>query len=381
MRNKMNIILLIISLVSSLNYSIAVSTIESDAPDAYLFLTDLDNIVLDGIIEEEEYPDTVAMTDISGTIVNYLSWGHNNTHLAIGLVFNATGWVAIGLGEVGLSMGTADLIMGSVDGNQVIVKDMYTHGVNIPTEDNDTYIQSKFTAGRESSDQTFIEIIIPLQSSDVTGHDHNWSTNNTYGFFTAFNDIDDDFNSKHTLYSRPFTVTVLTITALVIEIQLTMNITESLEPGKLIISALVVGKDDNEPINHLEIGFYRDTLFGKLLYGSAFSNETGFAITEIILDFFGNVTFIALYEGSEFVKRNEISMTSYFEPSTVQSKEDFGDLRDVFNDKYLIRSFLLILLYIIISALFIAFLTVIFDLGQIFRFRNEKNIIRKVDYK
>jgi hypothetical protein len=375
MNNRIIIAILIIGLLNSYCVSINVSAADVEAPDAYLFLTDVDEIVLDGIIEENEYPDTIVINTALGGYSNNLSWGHNTTHLAIGMVFNCTGWVAIGLGDVGIAMAGADVIMGSVDGDQVTVKDMSSEGYSSPEGDDVSYIQSNNIAGSESSGQTILELIIPLQSNDVDGKDHNWLVNNTYGFFTSFHETEDDFTVPHGIgtHSQSLTVEILSIPAEVKEIQMTMSITNGIDPNILVLETLIVGVDDNKPIKGLEIGFYRKTLYGVLLYGSAITDENGLATTEITIDFSGNITFVALYQGSILIKRSETTETLLIEePADDLADQEFDDLRDTFNDKHLIRNFLLILLYIVLSILLIMYTTVVFDLYQVYRLRNEK---------
>jgi hypothetical protein len=117
------------------------------------------------------------------------------------------------------------------------------------------------------------------------------------------------------------------------------------------------------------------------LYGSAVSDGDGIAQTEISVETSGNVTFIAIYEVSAFIKRGESEKWFIIHPiGETTSEEEFGDLRDTFNDEFLIRHFLLIILYIMLAGLFLMYVSVVFDLGQIFRLRNwSENSIKKED--
>ncbi|MHA2027750.1 MAG: DOMON domain-containing protein [Candidatus Kariarchaeaceae archaeon] len=355
--------------------------VNGQAPDAFLYFSDLDAITLDGSIGIGEYADTIIVKDLSGDFVNLLSWGHNHTHLAIGMVFESTGWVAIGLGDVGVSMFNADIIMAYVIGSQVTIKDMFGTGLVEPTEDSDSYIQANLVAGIDNSTHTTLELIIPMRSNDSLGKDHNWITNNTYGFFTAFHDTIDDFTTEHTSHSTTLNVEVVSFLAEPREIDIKMNVTTGVIPGNVTLSVEVKRIDDNLPMVGLEINFYRKTLYGRLLYGSAVSDGDGIAQTEISVETSGNVTFIAIYEGSAFIKRGESEKWLIIDPiGETTSEEEFGDLRDTFNDEFLIRHFLLIILYIMLAGLFLMYVSVVFDLGQIFRLRNwSENSIKKED--
>lgn len=368
MRHQLILIILIIGILDSSNYLYTVSASDVGAPDAYLYVADLNEIILDGVIEDDEYPDTIRINDIQGNYVNDLSWGHNNTHLAIGMAFEGTGWVSIGLGEIGVTMFGADIIMGSVSGNQVIIKDMHSTGQAIPIEDQDSYIQPNNVAGIEADGQTLIELIIPLQSDDIVGNDHNWFVNNTYGFYTAYHETDDNFNSTHTAHSGHLTVKVVDNPPEAIEIQLTLNATVNQDSDTILLSSKTVGIIDNKPVPWIEISFYRRTLYGYLLYNTSISDENGIATTEIVVDFRGNVTLTAMYTGSENYKRAEIT-TWVIIDYLVQTEEEFNDLRDTFNDKYLIRNFLLILLYVILIILLISYVSVVLDLFLLYRSR------------
>jgi hypothetical protein len=342
----------------------------------------LDAITLDGEIGNEEYTDTILVTDLGGDFVNTLSWDHNFTHLAIGMVFEATGWVSIGLGEIGVSMFSADIIMAYVVGNQVTIKDMHGTGLEEPTEDLDSYIQANLVAGLDNSTHTTLELIIPMQSDDVAGKDHDWHSNNTYGFFTAFHSTIDDFTTEHTSHSTSLKVEVVSFPAEPKEIDIKMNVT-SIIAGNITLTVEVKGIDDNLPLVGLEINFYRKTLYGRLLYGSAISDGGGIAKTEISVETTGNVTFAAIYEGSALIKRTIYEKWIVIDPiDDTPSEEEFGDLRDTFNDKFLIRHFLLIILYIMLAGLLIMYVSVFFDLGHIFRLRNwTKNNLAKEDEK
>ena len=162
-----------------------------------------------------------------------------------------------------------------------------------------------------------------------------------------------------------------------------MNVTSSITPGNLTLTAIVMGVDDNLPVGGLDINFYRKTLYGKLLYGSSKSDGDGIAQVEITIETTGNVTFTAIYEGSAFIKRTESEKWLIIDPiGETTSGDEFGDLRDTFNDKYLIRHFLLIILFIMLSGLFLMYVSVFSDLSKIYRLRNwTKDNLTKEDEK
>jgi hypothetical protein len=337
---------------------------QTDTPDAYIYFSDFSEINIDGIINENEYPQSIAISSL-----NYLSWVHNNTHLAIGLTFNCTGWIGIGLGEVGSGMASADMIVASITNNQVSISDMYATGRNTTIEDSDSYIDLNQVAGSETTDQTILEMIIPLQSSDTAGNDHNWQVNNTYGFFTAYHEDSDDFTVEHTSHSPKLTTRLLPTPANVKVIELDFNI-EVTNITTLILSAHVTDLILNSSVSDLEIEFYRKTEFGRLLLGSDPTDVNGNASITIDIDFSGNVSLLAYYAGSEFIEKSEVAQ-NWLSPIPYQDDDEkFGDLRDTFNDEFLIRHFLTGLLIIILIVLTLAYLTVFTDLAKLFNLRN-----------
>lgn len=368
MRNRLKILIILIVLLHFYNFQNQVHA-QTETPDAYIYLGDFSRINVDAIIDENEYPQTIIINSINGEFVNYLSWVHNNTHLAIGLTFNSTGWIGIGLGEVGSGMTSADMIVASITNDQVNISDMYATGRNATIEDSDSYIDLNQVSGSETAGQTILEMIIPLQSSDTAGNDHNWQVNNTYGFFTAYHQDSDDFNDIHTSHSPKLTVRLLPTPANVKEIQLDFII-EVMNMTKLILSAHVTDLIINSSVSDLEIEFYRKTEFGRLLLGSDPTDDNGNASITIDIDFSGNVSLLAYYAGSEFIEKSEVTQ-NWLSPRPFQDDDEkFGDLRDTFNDEFLIRHFLTGLLIIMLIVLTIAYLTVFNDLVKLFNLRN-----------
>ncbi|OLS21336.1 MAG: hypothetical protein HeimC2_33850 [Candidatus Heimdallarchaeota archaeon LC_2] len=371
MRSRIFIMIIFVILLPSLNYQNQVSA-QIEIPDAFIYLSDFSEIEVDGVISENEYPQSITINSINGEFVNYLSWVHNTTHLAIGLTFNSTGWIGIGLGEVGSGMASADIIVASIVNDQVTIYDMYATGRNVTIEDIDSYIDLNYVAGSETADQTILEMIIPLQSGDTDGNDHNWQVNNTYGFFTAYHQDLDDITVIHTSHSPILSTKLLHSSANVKEIQIEFEIVELNNGTTLILSANVIDVIVNNAVPDLKIEFYRKTEFGRLLLGSDSTDASGNANITIDIHFSGNVSLFAYYAGSEFIERNEVAQY-WLSPIPYQSDDEkFGDLRDTFNDEFLIRHFLTGLLVIILLILTIAYLTVFRDLIKLFNLRNDE---------
>lgn len=370
---KLTVILLLCILVPFTGEPISASHMENfdKGPYAYLYYSDFSSLDVDGIIEEGEYPDYLELHDIGGNYVNTLYWAHNNTHLSIGMRMIGTGWIGLGLGEVGVSMTGADIIMGYVKGEDVVLEDMSSISQSKPLVDSDSYISENATAGTESNGVTILEFIIPMKSNDTEGKDHNWETNGTYGFFTAFHEKADNLGFRHTGHTESYSVQLLPESILA--------------PSSLIMNLSVVTHEENESISvvikltdpenlidvsNLVIGIYEKSLFGKVLLDIITTEDGGLGQKDIPVEVVENVTIISVLPASSKIKRIEAMDNVNFVNGGEHTDEEYvyGDLRDIFG-AHMMRDILLTLFLIVIIALIVSYLGVVLDLFTIYRER------------
>jgi hypothetical protein len=370
--NKICLLPLFFLILSSISVNNSVNAQQS--ADAILYLMELNEIAIDGEISEGEYPYILEINDLSGSKINELAWAHNTTHLAIAISCDCIGWIGIGLGNAPASMINANLLVGNVTGSVVNLEDMHANNRAKVIKDDDSLIDVNLVAGKETGSSTIFEFIIPMISSDITGHDHNWEVNGTYGFFTAIHDTIDDFYSasgEHTTHSQALTVDIVGFPAELTKITLNLTVQNGIN-NTYYLNALVVKEEDNDPIADLEVDFFTKTKFGNLFHAKSLTNGSGIANATIITNQEGNLTFIAIFPGSIFIQKTQTTSAQFIE-HIADEDEKFGDLRDDFNREHLIRDFLLFLLSIIMAALIMSYLSVFFDLIRIFRLRNSSN--------
>ncbi len=178
-----------------------------NAADTKLYYNNFSSLNLDGTINEGEYSTTFDVPDHldKQNVFITVSWSHNGTHLAMGIVGKLTGWVGFGMNEPGKGMAGSDMVIASVEGSTVTVGDYHATGNVPPTQDTNQFPID--AAGKEENGQTTIEMVIPLTSDDTEGQDHNWKVGGTYGFFFAAHESSDTL-TYHTWHSDLFTVEI-----------------------------------------------------------------------------------------------------------------------------------------------------------------------------
>ncbi len=173
------------------------------AADARMYYSTFDDYALDGKISANEYPNSYELTDVnSGNTFATLYWGHNNTHVFVGISGSFTGWVGFGMNEPGKGMAGADMVISSVENGNLTIGDYNAVGNVLPNKDDDQMPIKG--AGTEENGVTTVEFIMPMASSDTAGQDHNWSPGNTYGFFVAAHESSDEL-LYHTYRTDPLT--------------------------------------------------------------------------------------------------------------------------------------------------------------------------------
>ncbi|NHJ33345.1 MAG: hypothetical protein FK732_10830 [Asgard group archaeon] len=320
-------------------------------------------------MDESEYPDTLTLYDVTGEFVMDLSWGHNNSHLAIGMSISGNGWLGLGFGEAGVTMSGADIIMANIKSDLVTIEDMYSVKQGQPKEDADSYISTEKSIGlnnvngTESDDKSTIEFIIPLSSNDTEGYDHDWEVGKTYGFYSAYRLKGDSFINEHTSHSESLVVTILDQTA-ASPSRLTHSFEITDRTSTLILKSTISGLSN---VTGFNVGFYKKSLFGRILLGTVETDETGLAQIEVEIDKFGEVIYLAIIPASIEVSRSETSDMIEILGTQESSVEEFGDIRDTFNDEHLMRSFLLFGFFTVIASLIMVYAGVFLDLFKIFR--------------
>ncbi len=159
--------------------------------DAIIPYNETSQVFIDGTINQREY---AGLYEESNTGIR-IHWEHNGENMYIGLVSPGTGWVSIGFGPPELKMDKANVILGAVDDatGVVTLSDQSVSG-RIHTEDSqDNIIKG---AGTQSSEETIIEFVFPLNSGDNA--DHSFEMGGTFGFIVAYHSSSDDFGSRHT---------------------------------------------------------------------------------------------------------------------------------------------------------------------------------------
>ncbi len=165
-----------------------------------LYHSDFSSLEIDGTIADREYPTTFNVPHWnSGTAFLTVSWGHNNSHVAIGITGDFTGYVGFGMNEPGKGMTGADMIIASVVGGVLDVFDYYSTGNVAPTKDDNQ--RTIVGAGKEVNGKTSIEFVFPMKSDDTEGQDVTWEVGGEYGFFFAAHETSDALG-YHTWHSK-----------------------------------------------------------------------------------------------------------------------------------------------------------------------------------
>ncbi|MHA2278778.1 MAG: DOMON domain-containing protein [Candidatus Kariarchaeaceae archaeon] len=338
-------------------------------PFAYLYHWDLGNTIQDGIINENEYPDSVIMDDLGGNFVSEVSWGHDNVTIAIGITINGTGWIGLGMGEVGIGMAGADIIMASYesDSNRTTIQDMHSIDQNDPIVDVDQY-QFPSIGGNEVDGETTIEFTVPMSSLDEAGYDHFWHVGSWFGFFTAFRKSGIEFDKKHNAHSPSKDVKILDASfPPPEEIEHTFTVSIDQSTDELVLASSLIG---GIPIENHEVGFFQKTLFGILKIEDVFTDDQGYAETRISSKELGKVEFTAVFFGDENHKRNERLQEIDLGLVLDDEIEEFGDFRDIVGRRFM-RTAMLFGFFFVITMLFYVYATSILSLAKISKLGKE----------
>ncbi len=161
--------------------------------DAKLYPYDLANFNPDAKISEDEYATTLVLpSSADNKPMVELSWGHNNTHLAVGITGKLTGWIGFGQNTEGSGMLGANMIISSVTGDNLTIADYYAVGNTEPLKDgNQSSTLQANSAGKDDGTTTTVEFIIPMTSNDVDGQDKSWEVGGVYSFFVSIHATSD----------------------------------------------------------------------------------------------------------------------------------------------------------------------------------------------
>lgn len=338
-----------------------------DGPFTYLYYSDFSSIILDGEIVDGEYPDSLELFDLGGNYVSTLVWGHNLTHIAIGMTVLGSGWLGLGLGEVGVTMTGADIIMGYVknDGG-VVLEDMSSISQGKPTIDDDSYIVMNATGGLETQETTTIEFIIPLASEDTDGKDHNWQVGGTYGFFTAYHVAADNLGFGHTSHTGLHTVKVLPQSNIPPnKIDMALSVVPHDENGSVTVTILLTEETDSLDLSGIKIGIYEKSLFGKALLDIITTDAFGLVQKDIGVEVLDQITIISVLPAEVDSKRVEALDKIEFLNGQEEDDIVYDDLRDIFGSR-MMRNIMLTLFLLLIVALIVSYIGVLLDMFAIF---------------
>jgi hypothetical protein len=147
--------------------------------------------LIDGKIVRGEYFDVLVLDGVEVHSFN------DDEFLFIGLRSAGFGWVALGISPVELHIG-ANFLFGAVVDGETLVSDQfgsgrYEHVQDISLGGTNNIVEY---AGEETSG-TVIELKIPLDSRDV--YDVFLEAGNIYSIIVAYQEIEEDFQIKHTV--------------------------------------------------------------------------------------------------------------------------------------------------------------------------------------
>ncbi len=178
--------------------------------EVMLYNSDLNLITTDGIVNQDEYPQTIAIWNYKNEFtLAHLSWAHNGTHLSIGIVAELTGFIAFGMNSEdysGNAMTGANMIVASVVGEDITIGDYHAIGQTAPIIDDDEYTSLQSAQGQEQGGVTSVEFTIPLTSDDTD--DITWRVNNKYSFFLAGSKDSDLLTYHENYHTSPYSVTI-----------------------------------------------------------------------------------------------------------------------------------------------------------------------------
>ncbi len=175
-----------ISLLSlTLLFSLFSSSIVVTGSSTNLFYSVMNTYKSDGIISKGEYPTLINIPDQrTGTIFTTLAWGHNLTHVFIGIMTIGTGFVGFGMNKVGQGMAGAEMIIASVTGGKIDINNYIGTGHVKPTLSSTQYQSLSSASGSIQKGNVTVEFILPMKGNQGTSS-HDWKVGQTEGFFIA----------------------------------------------------------------------------------------------------------------------------------------------------------------------------------------------------
>ncbi len=158
---------------------------------------------IDGIVEEQEYPQKLALEDDSFVVY----WKNDHEFLYMALKAKTTGWLAIGF-EPTSRMKDADMIFGWVEDGQATLLDLYSTGSTGPHPPDEelggTNDILEFK-GSEKEGYTTIEFKRKMNTGDQ--YDKVLVPGQTLNFIWAMS-TSDSFNRKHNILNRKAKLTL-----------------------------------------------------------------------------------------------------------------------------------------------------------------------------
>lgn len=178
--------------------------------EVMLYDSDLSLITTDGVVNNNEYPQTIAIWNYKNEFtLAHLSWAHNDTHLSIGIVAELTGFIAFGMNSedyTGNAMIGANMIISSVVGNDLTIGDYHSVGQQAPIIDDNEYESLQLAQGQEQGGVTSVEFTIPLTSTDID--DISWEVDKQYSFFLAASKDSDLLTYHKEYHTSPYLFTL-----------------------------------------------------------------------------------------------------------------------------------------------------------------------------
>jgi hypothetical protein len=156
--------------------------------------------VIDGVVGDFEYPVFHRIGDMGLFIDNDQEFGY------FALKSPGSGWIAIGFSPVDFHMGANFLFFSVIDG-ETVVSDEY--GVSQFVHESDLVLGGSLDIVEFSGveDQgTVVEFIFKLNSGD--DYDTVLEIGKSYSIIVAYNEIDDNFDAKHTKWFK-HTISIL----------------------------------------------------------------------------------------------------------------------------------------------------------------------------
>ncbi|MHA2249793.1 MAG: DOMON domain-containing protein [Candidatus Kariarchaeaceae archaeon] len=167
------------------------STISLDQDEIQIPYVSASNVIIDGIISENEYLMEINQSMIGGAPSHItIYWEYNDENLTVALVSPGAGWVALGIGT---DMTGANMILGGYNGTNSYCYDLI--GTSFTTHDEDVNQGGSndildFAATEDT--QTILEFIIPLDSGDT--NDTLLEEDTTYSMFFSYHATQDNQN-------------------------------------------------------------------------------------------------------------------------------------------------------------------------------------------